>query len=594
MKGTEIRSINDEHNCIGNHRYYTELAYSYKLKGIDFYPQSMKFYQKAINVLKSQAPSSEWKRIIKFNHQNMEEMKQELNKKRINFDNSCHHIDEDVKHNHNDCKININERNPATAVTTSKLSKMEKRTQASYLDSFNLKQCQSLPLAEQESYLYKIVENCDTSRDIVDLNERGIKMIGDGADLAQFPGKTKLIYTPQSRISLFRQTEQELVSKGYDNQQLNKLKMEMYYKYYKANASKCGSFAHFIQTYYDQDLFCHGIAILGYCSQGNTCIFDHSLLCLNQLIGPFDINLGNAKQYVHFIKYFFYLYSNITSDKIQSMYNYNSLLSALYSHFGNAILVTSSEKQRFDIVDVFFDKAFEYYGTSVRRIVVHAKVADELLDNWDKANYFYNKALEVRRSKKPYVAFSYALALQERGMLNRACEMFEHAIQSKGDSSNYCLKYGLLLMNMPNGKKLTLYPKALKYLNQAVKIETSSRRFKCKMHIVDQAKECIRQIESSMNSTNGTNNMNKANDFGINIPVNDCGAFDKFWNDLAWIEPWKSKYYNLIVKHKRNNIQYCIENDRNEIKLFLMNDIKMNMIHCKYYLKQFREGIGSV
>ena len=104
-----------------------------------------------------------------------------------------------------------------TITITPKTTRMDKYYL--YLDSFDLKHYQSLPVTQQETYLYKIVQNCDTSRDI--------KMIGDGADLAQFPGKTKLIYTPQSRISLFRQTEQELVSKGYDNQQLNKLKIDI-------------------------------------------------------------------------------------------------------------------------------------------------------------------------------------------------------------------------------------------------------------------------------------------------------------------------------------------------------------------------------
>ena len=65
--------------------------------------------------------------------------------------------------------------------------------------------------------------------------------------------------------------------------------------------------------------------------------------------------------------------------------------------------------------------------------------------------------------------------------------------------------------------------------------------------------------------------------------------FDKFWNDLAWIEQWKSKYYNLIVKYKRNSIQYWVENERDVMKLFLINDLKMNMIHCKYYLKQLNQ-----
>ena len=68
------------------------------------------------------------------------------------------------------------------------------------------------------------------------------------------------------------------------------------------------------------------------------------------------------------------------------------------------------------------------------------------------------------------------------------------------------------------------------------------------------------------------------------IPKFRC-EFDRFWSKLSFGNSIKARYYQMFVKNKMNDIQKLL-NQYDQLSSILANQIGMNLIHSKYFLKQ--------
>ena len=61
--------------------------------------------------------------------------------------------------------------------------------------------------------------------------------------------------------------------------------------------------------------------------------------------------------------------------------------------------------------------------------------------------------------------------------------------------------------------------------------------------------------------------------------------FERFWSELTFSKNCKRKYHTMFVKYKLNDIRK-LWNEYDKLPNILSNQIGMNCIHLKYFIKQ--------
>ena len=243
-----------------------------------------------------------------------------------------------------------------------------------------------------------------------------------------------------------------------------------------------------------------------------------------------------------------------------------------------------------------------------------ARLYDEKLNNWIKGEYYYLYCIE-KESNNSFYHYTYAMSLKNRKTFEKSCKYFENALSIRPNHVRYLNEYCVSLYHL--GPKY--YGKCLNIAKQTLKL-TTMENFKVKntlealitkIGMSSKQKHSNNDKEVTTNTTNNNNNNDNGCDLIaanlsslVNIGVS-CKIeanllyinyknkllieeFERFWNNLAFMEPFKSKYHTFFVENKLNNILCLLFFVDDNYKCLLHEKLKMNKVHKKYFIKQIK------
>ena len=379
--------------------------------------------------------------------------------------------------------------------------------------------------------------------------------------------------------------------------------------------------------------FCHTFCTLGRClysgmNEDKTqleCKFDHSKQdTIKQMVSnkQFDKAL-NYCQYL--LKY--YQQDNCNAmDDVGKKHMYTILKSRLFGHLGDIYSFGCRNDS-----DIF--QSIKHYEESnkldpkdlnhktVQQCHQLARLYDEKLNNWNKGEYYYLYCIE----KKPQIAFfhyTYAMSLKNRQMFDKACKYFDNALSIQPNHARYLTEYSVSMYHL--GPKY--YAKCREIAKQGIQCCNmqdikSKKRLEALILKIDReehsknynksfqtnacnsdCKSIMVQDDSIVIGTN-INIVDVLNRAGLSCNYDKSDAklfhvnnenkllieeFEKFWNNLAFVEPFKSKYHTFFVENKLNNILCLLFFVDDNYKCLLHEKLKMNKVHKKYFIKQIK------
>ena len=390
---------------------------------------------------------------------------------------------------------------------------------------------------------------------------------------------------------------------GFMDKKLNLFKLELYD--YNIN---------FAVQYMKHDKFCHIFAVFGSCDCSySNMTSDHDHEHDNTKNPKLDHSscyrlvsmIEDEKKYEKaelYCNYFLHKYEkeNENNHEEMSKENKRSLIAKIYQHLGN--IYNFGSRNRDDILQSikYYEKSHALEPINPSRDHYLATMYDEFLNDFEKAKYYFNHCIKSTEWKG-FHEYTFAMAFKHRKMYDSAIEYFKKALKSKPGHVRYMHEYSYALFN----KGPQYYDQALEL---AYKVRDSrnseyddATQINCErlIDIVQRWKNDGGKRASNVNASNYNEDGHKGDD-SISGIVTDLETidmkrvkteFEHFWNQLAFVNPWKIKYYNLFKKHGLNNANSLISMCENDFEIFQKREFNMiiNKIHAKYLKKQIKE-----
>ena len=135
-----------------------------------------------------------------------------------------------------------------------------------------------------------------------------------------------------------------------------------------------------------------------------------------------------------------FMHDNNTEQYLQTM-------SALNARCGDIYRVTARNRNDFIIAERYYDRAFKLCSFCSDRNMTHAKLLDQHLDNWEKAEIMYEMAHICEKGNRAYQHYAHAMALMYRKCFDKSIAHFKEAIKYKGRNARYYAEYGFCLFS---------------------------------------------------------------------------------------------------------------------------------------------------
>ena len=597
------KSNNDYHNADISVSVYVELGFTYYSKGNDFYPTSIKYYNKAIDKCfnKNDPVCTQSRQMIQ---------------KMTRGDNNNH---QNNSNSESDCK-QFEQENGSAGWGQHKKFDANSSGNVFGINNNNL---------NFQSDCYTNLRAKWQPQRPFRINTQSRTWLRLRASLKKMEARSCFTFdVPLSLPSNWQLLMNQLKSQGYNDETMIKYKIQIY----NGNLEK-------IVKYYEYDEFCHRLAVTGRNFEDTChCSCKHNL-SINNLISSNNATVKSIKQALFLVEYMFYIYdSNIIDDRLKQNYRetyhktfgkLDFLVAALYHMFGEIIVILAQNRHDFLIGCQSFMKGYEFQPYCGLRHKLHARVLDDGINDWDTAQFFYERAIECQQGS-PYTHYSYGLALIARNIVDKAVEVFAKAIQCKENNQknnpnagdygaivSYYFNYGFVLFRKgPESypQSIEAYEKGLSLHDAGIgrtgrkfvaaakrKLEEMKRPRELQLsqdvrtwnvnvkniHNIDNTIRMNQQFVDNKNNRKPLNNGGRINSKqnGQDRIMTPQDEFDRFWSKLSFGNGIKPRYYQMFVKYKLIDIRK-LWNQYDQLPNILLNQIGMNSIHLKYFMRQ--------
>ena len=392
----------------------------------------------------------------------------------------------------------------------------------------------------------------------------------------------------------YNQLMNDMIALGFEDRVLNDFKLKIY-NFNLTNACK----------YYKQDRFCHGLCVLNHCDLREQCRHIHCF-SIEKMLNDDKVTVETVVQGLLLTNYMIYIYKNDEHVRDKQTEYYKKLLSIAIKYHGDFYRVTARNRSDFEMADKLYDRSFKWWNFCSNRNLIHAKMLDQCLQNWQKSkikyehvvNQNYVKSNQQDRKNSSYKYYAYAMALGYHNEFDNAVFYFQKAVESKNNNPRYYSEYAHLMFR----KGPSFYADALRLSKKALDVADPN---------VQEASTCIRkcwqrveQIQTywSKNDIDPTDINNQlcemkqdehhgdtdgaVTDIDLSCDIIDQRAkdeFDKFWNDLKFKHCsvfQKSVYYSRFANKQYNYISILPYLD----KPTLLNELQMDVDDCNDFI----------